>query len=82
MWRRPCRIIQNIKKGAEFLPTTCGVDPALINVDMEACNNGYLFHQDGKKPRVQSRHDLYFFGQILEFGKPPQDIIDLNLRTD
>jgi hypothetical protein len=28
MWWRPCEIIQNIKKGSEFLPTTRGFKPA------------------------------------------------------
>jgi hypothetical protein len=32
----------------EILMTETGVDPALINVDMEAYYNGYLFHQDGE----------------------------------
>jgi hypothetical protein len=66
----------------EWLMTVTGVDPALINVDMEAYYNGYLFHQDGKNRVYNPAMILYFFGQILDFGKPPRDIIDLNLRTD
>ncbi|MDR0573806.1 MAG: ATP-binding protein [Tannerella sp.] len=67
---------------AEALMAETGVDPALINVDMEACYNGYLFHQDGKNRVYNPAMILYFFGQILEFGKPPRNIVDLNLRTD
>ncbi|MDR1023068.1 MAG: ATP-binding protein, partial [Prevotellaceae bacterium] len=66
----------------EALMTATGVDPALINVDMEAYYNGYLFHQDGKNRVYNPAMILYFFGQILDFGKPPRDIIDLNLQTD
>ncbi|MDR1631865.1 MAG: ATP-binding protein [Dysgonamonadaceae bacterium] len=66
----------------EWLMAETGVDPALINVDMEAYYNGYLFHQDGKNRVYNPAMILYFFGQILRYGKPPRDIIDLNLRTD
>ena len=59
-----------------------GVDPALINVDMEAYYNGYLFHEDGKNRMYNPAMILYLFKQILEEGKPPKNIIDLNLRTD
>ncbi|MDR1121088.1 MAG: ATP-binding protein [Dysgonamonadaceae bacterium] len=66
----------------EWLMTETGVDPALINVDMEAYYNGYLFHQDGKNRVYNPAMVLYFFGQILRYRKPPRDIIDLNLQTD
>jgi hypothetical protein len=59
-----------------------GVDPALINVDMVAYYNGYLFHEDGKNTVYNPTMVLYFFKQILEEGKSPKNIIDLNLRTD
>jgi hypothetical protein len=58
-----------------------GVNPNLINANMEVYN-GYLFHADGKNRMYNPAMILYFFGQILEFGKPPREIIDLNLRTD
>jgi hypothetical protein len=60
---------------------TC-VDPALINVDMEAYYNGYLFHPDGENRVYNPTMILYFFGQILEFKRPPENIVDLNLHTD
>jgi hypothetical protein len=66
----------------EQLMQETGVDPALINVDMEAYYNGYLFHRDGQYRVYNPNMVLYFFGQILEFGKPPEDIIDQNLQTD
>ncbi|MDR2622506.1 MAG: ATP-binding protein [Dysgonamonadaceae bacterium] len=69
-------------KEVETLMAATGVNPALINVDMEAYYNGYLFHQDGKNRVYNPAMILYFFGQILDFGKPPRDIIDLNLQTD
>jgi hypothetical protein len=59
-----------------------GVDPALINVDMEAYYNGYKFHPDGKNRVYNPSMILYFFGQILDMGKPPKNIIDPNLHTD
>jgi hypothetical protein len=59
-----------------------GVDPALINVDMEAYYNGYRFHKDGENTVYNPTMVLYFFKQILSFKKPPENIIDLNLRTD
>jgi hypothetical protein len=66
----------------EALMKETGVDPALINVDMEAYYNGYLFHKDGKNSVYNPAMVLYFFEQILEEGEPPRNIIDLNLRTD
>jgi hypothetical protein len=66
----------------ETLMAETGVDPSLINVDMEAYYNGYLFHRDGKYRVYNPAMILYFFGQILSFGKPPENIVDLNLRTD
>jgi hypothetical protein len=59
-----------------------GVDPALINVDMEAYYNGYLFHKEGKNRVYNPAMILYFFEQILSFGKPPENIVDLNIGTD
>jgi hypothetical protein len=66
----------------EWLMRKTGVDPVLINVDMEAYYNGYLFHKDGKHRVYNPAMMLYFFEQILRFRKPPENIIDLNLRTD
>ncbi|GHT49376.1 hypothetical protein AGMMS49982_02750 [Bacteroidia bacterium] len=59
-----------------------GVDPALINVDMELFYNGYLFHKDGEHRVYNPSMMLYFFNQILRSGKVPENIIDENLKTD
>jgi hypothetical protein len=66
----------------EALMKETGVDTALINVDMEAYYNGYRFHKDGENTVYNPAMILYFFGQILKFKKPPENILDLNLRTD
>jgi hypothetical protein len=66
----------------EWLMAETGVDRSLINVDMEAYYNGYLFHKDGKCRVYNPAMMLYFFSQVVEFGKPPENIIDLNLKTD
>jgi hypothetical protein len=66
----------------EWLMQETGVDPALINVDMAAYYDGYLFNKDGAHNVYNPAMVLYFFSQILEFNKPPENIIDLNLRTD
>ncbi|MDR1222896.1 MAG: ATP-binding protein [Tannerella sp.] len=66
----------------ETLMKETGVNPTLINVDMEAYYNGYLFHQDGENRVYNPSMILYFFGQILDRGKPPKNIIDPNLHTD
>jgi hypothetical protein len=66
----------------ETLMSETGVDPALINVDMEAYYNGYLFHKDAKNRVYNPAMILYFFKQILDEGKPPENIIDPNLHTD
>ncbi|WP_056928725.1 AAA family ATPase [Candidatus Symbiothrix dinenymphae] len=59
-----------------------GVDPALINVDMELFYNGYLFHKDGEHRVYNPSMMLYFFNQILRSGKVPENIVDENLKTD
>jgi hypothetical protein len=66
----------------EWLMAETGVDPALINVDMQAYYNGYLFNEDGKHRVYNPAMMLYFFDQIIEFRKPPKYLIDLNLQTD
>jgi hypothetical protein len=49
---------------------------------METYYNGYLFHKDGKNRVYNPTMILYFFIQIKDFGKPPKNIIDQNLKTD
>jgi hypothetical protein len=66
----------------EWLMVETGVDPALFNVDIKAYYNGYLFHKDGEHRVYNPAMMLYFFDQILEFRKPPEYLIDLNLQTD
>jgi hypothetical protein len=66
----------------EELMQETGVDPALINVDMEAYYNGYLFHEDGENRVYNPSMVLYFFRQIRIFGKPPKNIVDMNTKTD
>ncbi|MDR2679857.1 MAG: AAA family ATPase, partial [Tannerella sp.] len=66
----------------EWLMTETGVDPVLINVDMEAYYNGYLFHPDGGNRVSNPAMIIYFFEQILMSGCPPEKIIDYNLQTD
>ncbi|MDR1141294.1 MAG: ATP-binding protein [Planctomycetaceae bacterium] len=59
-----------------------GVDAGLINVDMEHYYNGYSFNEDAKEKVYNSSMILYFFDQILQTGKPPQNLIDPNLGMD
>jgi hypothetical protein len=66
----------------EWLMRETGVDESCINIDMEAYYNGYLFHKDGKHRVYNPAMMLYFFSQIIEFGRPPENIVDLNLKTD
>jgi hypothetical protein len=66
----------------EELMEETGVDPALINVDMVAYYNGYLFHKNGKNRVYNPSMVLYFFRQILIYGKPPKNIVDSNAGTD
>jgi hypothetical protein len=66
----------------EWLMHETGVNPALINVDMEAYYNGYLFHVDGQNKVYNPSMVLYFFSQIIELGTTPEQIIDHNLKTD
>jgi hypothetical protein len=59
-----------------------GIDPTLVNVDMEMYYDGYLFHKDGENRVYNPSMILYFFNQILEEKKTPENIIDDNLKTD
>jgi hypothetical protein len=66
----------------DMLMVETGVNPELINVDMEYYYNGYRFHIDAESRVYNPSMILYFFHQILETGKAPNDIIDQNLKTD
>jgi hypothetical protein len=59
-----------------------GIDTSLINVNIEAYYNGYLFHEDGENRVYNPSMILYFFNQIVKNRKPPKNIIDDNLKTD
>ncbi|MDR1674962.1 MAG: ATP-binding protein [Tannerella sp.] len=66
----------------ERLMAETGVNPAHIQVDMEAYYNGYLFHKDGKHRVYNPAMILYFFNRVLEENRPPLELIDQNLKTD
>ncbi|MDR2627812.1 MAG: ATP-binding protein [Dysgonamonadaceae bacterium] len=66
----------------EWLMRETGVDESCINVDIQTYYNGYLFHKDGQHRVYNPAMMLYFFEQILRYRKPPEDIVDLNLKTD
>jgi hypothetical protein len=66
----------------DWLMGETGVNPAYITIDMPAYYDGYLFNKDGANRVYNPAMVLYFFSQILEFRKPPENIIDLNLKTD
>jgi hypothetical protein len=65
-----------------MLMAETGVDPALINVDMEKYYNGYLFNKNGENRVYNPSMVLYFFNRIEDEQEPPEKIIDDNLRTD
>ncbi|MDR0415069.1 MAG: AAA family ATPase [Prevotellaceae bacterium] len=58
-----------------------GVDPALIQVDMEMYYNGYLFNRNGGSKVYNPSMILYFFEQLLRNGAS-ENIIDSNMKTD
>jgi hypothetical protein len=70
------------REEVDILMQETGVDPDLITVDMEMYYDGYLFHKDGKNRVYNPSMILYFFGRILREGRPPENIIDDNLKTD
>ncbi|MDR1400144.1 MAG: ATP-binding protein [Treponema sp.] len=59
-----------------------GIDRALITVDMEHYYNGYLFHKRADTRVYNPTMALYCLSQIQRTKLPPEDIIDVNLRTD
>ncbi|MDR1720602.1 MAG: ATP-binding protein, partial [Dysgonamonadaceae bacterium] len=70
------------RQEVEALMVITGVDPKLITIDMEKYYNGYLFSEDGKNRVYNPTMVLYIFSRILEDKKPPEKIIDDNLKTD
>ena len=59
-----------------------GVNPDLINVDVKAYYNGYLFHEDGENRIYNPSMMLYFFNELLTDKKAPKYLLDENLKTD
>ena len=66
----------------DALMDVTGVNPAHINVDMQAYYNGYLFHKDGENRIYNPSMILYFFNQILKEKQAPEQLLDENLKTD
>ncbi|MDR0507368.1 MAG: AAA family ATPase, partial [Dysgonamonadaceae bacterium] len=66
------------QKEVDWLRDVTGVNPELITVDMEKYYNGYLFNAEGENRVYNPAMVLYFFNQILDHGRPPKNIIDLN----
>ncbi|MDR1924537.1 MAG: ATP-binding protein [Planctomycetaceae bacterium] len=66
----------------EELIVKTGVDPKLITIDMEHYYNGYMFHKDAENRVYNPSMMLYFFQELLDEGKPPENLIDPNLGTD
>ncbi|MDR0700316.1 MAG: ATP-binding protein [Tannerella sp.] len=65
----------------EWLMNETGVDPDLINIDMEAYYNGYRFNPDGENRVYNPTMVLYIFDQILNFKKITE-VIDENIKMD
>jgi hypothetical protein len=70
------------REEVDALMIETGVDPKLITIDMEKYYNGYLFSTHGKNRVYNPTMVLYIFSQILENKRPPEKIIDDNLKTD
>ena len=70
------------KKEVEYLIQETGIDKNLIEVDMEAYYNGYLFHKNAENKVYNSTMVLFLFNQISQLGKQPEQVIDTNLQTD
>jgi hypothetical protein len=58
-----------------------GIDPKMINVDMELFYNGYLFHPEGKHKVYNPSMMLYLFSSFLSDGTV-ENLIDENLKMD
>jgi hypothetical protein len=65
----------------EWLMNETGVDPALINIDMEMYYNGYMFNPDCENRVYNPTMVLYILEQILEDSKITE-VIDENIKTD
>ena len=70
------------REEVEQLASETGIDMSLISVDMEAYYNGYLFNNDGQNKVYNSQMVLFLFYKITQLGKQPEEIIDINLKSD
>jgi hypothetical protein len=59
-----------------------GVNRDFINVDMELYYNGYPFSKDATDRVYNPSMMLYFFKQVINNRKVPENIIDDNLKMD
>jgi hypothetical protein len=59
-----------------------GVDRSLITIDIEMFYNGYLFHKYGAHRMYNPTMMLYFIYQLRDEKRPPENIIDENLKTN
>ncbi|MDR1400422.1 MAG: ATP-binding protein [Treponema sp.] len=58
------------------------IDRALITMDMEHYYNGYLFNKHASTRVYNPTMTLYCLNQIHSTQLPPEDIINVNLRTN
>jgi hypothetical protein len=70
------------RQEVDALMVETGVNPDLINVDMELFYGGYLFHDEGENRMYHPSMILFFFNQILKGNKATGNIIDDNLKAD
>jgi hypothetical protein len=70
------------KAEVETLMAETGVDPNLIDIDMERFYNGYLFHPEAENRVYNPSMMLYLFDQVLEHRQRIEHVIDENLKTD
>jgi hypothetical protein len=64
------------------LMSETGVDPKFITVDLEYYYNGYKFNNRSENTVYNSNMVLFFFERVLRDKRPPEHLIDDNLRTD
>ncbi|MDR3013721.1 MAG: AAA family ATPase [Chitinispirillales bacterium] len=82
LWEKYNEMFGFTSKEIEWLMLETGVDRKLIEIDMEAYYNGYMFNEEGQNKVYNSQMILFLFNQILSTGKQPKHIVDTNLRTD
>ena len=66
----------------EQLMDETGVNRNFINVDMQWYYNGYLFNKNATDRIYNPSMMMFFFNQIINEGKVPENIIDDNLKID